>query len=71
MFIDITGLKERNMRTPGVWSCKNNHRYQTQDLWPMRTSEYEGTKAKIPYNFEGVLTDEYGVKAIVLEQFHE
>ena len=69
MFIDITGLREREADKPGVWSCKNRHRYRSQDLWPMRTTEFEGVEAKIPYSFEMILRDEYGDKSLVLEQY--
>ncbi|KAI0872447.1 LicD family-domain-containing protein [Hypoxylon argillaceum] len=70
MFIDITGLRERDPeRSPGVWSCKNNHRYRTAELWPLRRTEFEGTEAWIPYAFDKVLTDEYGPKSLVTEEW--
>lgn len=68
MFIDITGLRERNPDVPGVWSCKNHHRYTGQDLWPMRTTEFEGVRARIPYSFEKILSAEYGPKSLVTEE---
>ncbi|KAI1754713.1 LicD family-domain-containing protein [Xylaria castorea] len=70
MFIDITGLREREPRdSPGVWSCKNNHRYRTAELWPLRRTEFEGAEAWIPYAFDKVLTDEYGTKSLVVEEW--
>ncbi|RAL66510.1 hypothetical protein DID88_006200 [Monilinia fructigena] len=40
LFIDITGLAEVNPSTqPGVWSCKNYHRYRTRDLYPLRETD--------------------------------
>ncbi|KAI0472428.1 LicD family-domain-containing protein [Xylaria cf. heliscus] len=70
MFIDITGLRERDPdNSPGVWSCKNNHRYLTAELWPLRRTEFEGTEAWIPYAFDKVLTDEYGAKCLVTEEW--
>ncbi|KAI1745370.1 LicD family-domain-containing protein [Xylaria scruposa] len=70
MFIDITGLRERDPeRAPGVWSCKNNHRYLTSELWPLRRTEFEGVEAWIPYSFDKVLTDEYGAKSLVVEEW--
>ncbi|KAI0453162.1 LicD family-domain-containing protein [Xylaria acuta] len=70
MFIDITGLRERDPeRSPGVWSCKNNHRYLTAELWPLRRTEFEGAEAWIPYAFDKVLTDEYGAKSLVVEEW--
>ncbi|KAI1825333.1 LicD family-domain-containing protein [Xylaria intraflava] len=70
MFIDITGLRERNVeRFPGIWSCKNNHRYRTAELWPLRRTEFEGVEAWIPYEFDKVLTDEYGTKSLVTTEW--
>ncbi|KAI6780860.1 uncharacterized protein J7T54_007340 [Emericellopsis cladophorae] len=69
MFIDITGLREREQDRPGEWSCKNKHRYRTQDLWPMYVSTFEGVKAKIPYSFQKILSDEYGDKSLVAEEW--
>ncbi|KAI0974971.1 LicD family-domain-containing protein [Xylaria arbuscula] len=70
MFIDITGLRERDVEhSPGVWSCKNNHRYRTTELWPLRRTEFEDVEAWIPYAFDKVLTDEYGPKSLVTEEW--
>ncbi|KAH8899696.1 hypothetical protein GQ53DRAFT_816801 [Thozetella sp. PMI_491] len=67
MYIDITGLAERNPQSqPGVWSCKNYHRYNTRELYPMRETEFEGVTATVPFNFESVLTGEYGSKSLVM-----
>ncbi|CAK7275239.1 mannosyltransferase [Sporothrix epigloea] len=70
MFIDITGLAEREpKRSPGIWSCKNFHRYRTRELYPMRETEFEGVLATIPYSFDKILTDEYGTKSLVSTQW--
>ncbi|KAL6855470.1 mannosyltransferase [Amphichorda felina] len=69
MFIDITGVREREADRPGVWSCKNKHRYDSQDLWPMRMSTFEGVRARIPYSFQRILSDEYGEKSLVAEEW--
>ncbi|TLD24960.1 hypothetical protein PspLS_06205 [Pyricularia sp. CBS 133598] len=70
MFVDITGLAEREPgKSPGIWSCKNYHRYRTRDLYPMRESEFEGVPATIPYSFDRILTEEYGVKSLVTTEF--
>ncbi|SPO03506.1 related to mannosylphosphorylation protein MNN4 [Cephalotrichum gorgonifer] len=69
-FVDITGLAERDPANhPGVWSCKNYHRYKTTDLYPMRVTEYEGVKATIPYAFERILIGEYGTKSLVTTEW--
>jgi len=66
MFVDITGLGERDPeKMPGILSCKNFHRYRVSDLYPMRETEYEGVVALVPYNFDRVLTEEYGTKSLV------
>ncbi|KAJ6439447.1 mannosylphosphate transferase protein [Purpureocillium lavendulum] len=70
MFVDITGVRERAHDQPGYWSCKNYHRYASQDLWPLRRSEFEGVRALVPYSFEQILVDEYGAKSLVTEE-HE
>ncbi|KAK4186068.1 LicD family-domain-containing protein [Podospora australis] len=70
MFVDITGLVERNARlSPGVWSCKNYHRYQTRDIWPLRETTFEGVEARIPYEFEEILIGEYGEKSLVVTEW--
>ncbi|OCL03410.1 hypothetical protein AOQ84DRAFT_381647 [Glonium stellatum] len=70
LYIDITGLSETHPDVaPGVWSCKNYHRYKTSDLYPMRESIYEGVPAKIPYAYDKILTEEYQQKALVLTEY--
>ncbi|KAI0142445.1 LicD family-domain-containing protein [Hypoxylon sp. NC0597] len=66
LFIDITGLAERDPAgSPGVWSCKNAHKYRTAELYPVRHTEFEGVPASVPYAFDKILTDEYGSKSLV------
>ncbi|CAF3468235.1 unnamed protein product [Fusarium graminearum] len=69
MYVDITGLREREVDRPGIWSCKNKHRYKSQDLWPMRITEFEGVKARVPFNFNKILVDEYDTKSLVTESW--
>ncbi|EFX06535.1 mannosylphosphate transferase [Grosmannia clavigera kw1407] len=72
MFVDITSLAERDpRRAPGIWSCKNFHRYRTRELYPLRETEFEGVPASIPYSFDRVLTAEYGQKSLVITQFQK
>jgi hypothetical protein len=71
LFVDITGLSEVNPSTqPGVWSCKNFHRYRTRDIYPLRETEFEGAKALVPYSFDKVLKDEYSSRALT-KTMHE
>ncbi|KAM7208487.1 LicD family domain containing protein [Naviculisporaceae sp. PSN 640] len=70
MFVDITGISEREPESqPGIWSCKNFHRYRTRDLYPMRETEYEGVPATVPYNFDRILKEEYGVASLVTTEW--
>lgn len=69
-YIDITALSEKNPASePGVWSCKNNHKYKTTELYPMRETIYEGVPARIPYSYDSILTEEYSSMALVREEF--
>ncbi|RFU33386.1 hypothetical protein B7463_g2951, partial [Scytalidium lignicola] len=71
LFIDITGLAETNPSgAPGIWSCKNYHRYQTKDLYPLRETIFEGVPALVPYAFDKILTQEYGTRALT-KTLHE
>lgn len=71
LFIDITGLAEVNpSKEPGVWSCKNYHRYDTRDLYPMRETMFEGVLGLVPYEFDKILTKEYKAKALT-STYHE
>ena len=66
LYIDITGLSETQPDLlPGVWSCKNDHHYQTRDLFPLRESTFEGVYALIPYSYEQILVNEYQRSALV------
>ena len=70
LYIDITGLSETHPDVqPGVWSCKNYHRYKVKDLYPMRETLFEGVPALVPYAYDRVLMEEYEEKAWVVTQF--
>ena len=70
LYIDITGLSEIAPEDkPGVWSCKNYHRYETTDLYPMRETMYEGVLAKVPYAYAKILAEEYEEKALVMTDY--
>ena len=71
LYIDITGLTETHPDVqPGIWSCKNYHRYRTGDLYPLRNSMFEGVPAKIPYAYDSILTEEYRAEALVSTDFN-
>ncbi len=70
LYIDITGLSETHPDDqPGVWACKNYHRYHTRDLYPMRETMYEGVIAKVPYAYDRILIQEYEETALVLTDY--
>lgn len=70
LFIDITGLAEtRPAEQPGVWNCKNYHFYRTEELYPLRQTMFEDVPAKVPYNYDKILVDEYQDKALVVTEF--
>lgn len=70
LFIDITGLSETQPEVqPGIWVCKNYHRYNTRDLYPLRETVFEGVPALVPYSFDRILTHEYSGQALT-KTFH-
>ncbi|OAX77794.1 hypothetical protein ACJ72_07903 [Emergomyces africanus] len=72
LYIDITGVSELNPETqPGILQCKNFHKYNATDLYPMRESEYEGVPAKIPYKYNEILIAEYGHSALIVTDFED
>ncbi|KAG5304949.1 mannosylphosphate transferase [Histoplasma capsulatum G186AR] len=72
LYIDITGVSEVNPETePGILQCKNFHKYETSDLYPMRESMYEGVPAKIPYKYHEILIKEYGQSAMVVKEYED
>lgn len=72
LYIDITGLSETRPEThPDVWRCKNEHDYKVTDLFPMRETMFEGVFAKVPYQYDKILMEEYHESALVNTNFNE
>ncbi|KAI5305653.1 hypothetical protein KEM56_003747 [Ascosphaera pollenicola] len=73
LFIDITGVRKdyeaRAKGDSGALMCKDYHRYQEDDLFPLRDSYFEGIPVKIPYAYNKLLIDEYGEKALTETHF--
>jgi hypothetical protein len=44
--------------------------YQTSELYPMRETMFEGVRAKVPYNYDKILVDEYNEKALIDTEFN-
>lgn len=72
LFIDITSVSDIYPDTqPGVLGCKNFHKYNVSDLYPMREGTYEGVPAKIPYRYHDILIKEYGSRALTMQSYEE
>jgi LicD family len=71
LYVDVTALTELNPGTePNVVSCKNFHNYLLDDLYPLRETIFEGTKAKIPFNYKTILADEYSQRSLVQANYN-
>jgi hypothetical protein len=44
--------------------CKDGHRYNYEDIFPLQATEFEGVAAKVPSSSASVLTKEYGVGSL-------
>lgn len=72
LYIDITGLSQLELDThPDIWQCKNFHKYRLRDLYPLRTTSFEGVQAKVPFGYDLVLMEEYTEKALINHKFHK
>lgn len=69
LFLDITGLTGNDPNDADVIECKNEHRYSTSDIFPLRDSIFEGVSAKIPYAYTQILADEYSIESLSQTEF--
>lgn len=70
LYIDITGLSEvDSINSPGILSCKNNHSYPRENIFPLQQHTFEGVPASVPRAYEQILIKEYGEKALVTTDF--
>lgn len=70
LFIDITVLAETHPdKQPGVWACKNYHRYHHSQIWPLGNDTFEGVPALIPRKPDVILRDEYGSDSLLVEEW--
>ncbi|KAF2755074.1 hypothetical protein EJ05DRAFT_121266 [Pseudovirgaria hyperparasitica] len=68
LFIDITTLRrdrdaEKKGETGKLYS-KDRQRFDADDIYPLRQSEFEGKPVKIPYAYTRLLEQEYSPKAL-------
>lgn len=71
LFLDITGLAANDPRNTDIIECKNEHRYNSSDIFPLRESVFEGVSAKVPYAYAHVLAEEYSNQALTQTNFHD
>ncbi|GAB7336299.1 hypothetical protein MBLNU13_g09045t1 [Cladosporium sp. NU13] len=68
LYVDITVLHRDNraaaQSNKRVMMCKDGHRYNYEDIFPLQTTEFEGIAAKVPSSSASVLTKEYGVGSL-------
>lgn len=64
--VDLNSLHEKlDQRKKELWTnkeifnCKNNHFYELNELSPLKMTLFEGIKAYVPQNYEGILKREY------------
>ncbi|OJJ47703.1 hypothetical protein ASPZODRAFT_131258 [Penicilliopsis zonata CBS 506.65] len=73
LFIDITAVRKdddrRRAGRKGAMMCKDKHRYEENDIWPLRESLFEGVSVKIPYEYTKLLQEEYGSKSMTQTSF--
>ncbi|KAJ4299724.1 mannosyltransferase [Kalmusia sp. IMI 367209] len=66
LYIDITSVRrDASHPVPGYLYCKDKHHYLMRQIFPLRTSVFEGVPAKIPYAYQELLAEEYGAKSLV------
>lgn len=66
LYIDITSVRwNQSSPMPGTLYCKDRHHYLSRQIFPLRTSVFEGVPAKIPYAYQELLAEEYGAKSLV------
>ncbi|KAF9883142.1 hypothetical protein FE257_004062 [Aspergillus nanangensis] len=73
LFIDITAVRKddekREHGQPGALMCKDGHRFDELDIFPLRNSHFEDFPVKVPYEYTKLLQEEYGSTAITATSF--
>ncbi|KAE8154422.1 LicD family-domain-containing protein [Aspergillus avenaceus] len=70
LYIDITGVSKIHPEKPDVWEDKHKHTYRTGELYPLRKTTFEGVAAKVPFQYEAILIQEYGKNSLTTTHFH-
>jgi hypothetical protein len=84
LYIDITALHvnrtqaTRNITQAsslpsqtGLLYCKDNHHYNTTQIFPLRQTTFEGVPVKVPYAYQDLLVSEYGEKSLIDTVYHD
>lgn len=71
LYIDITGLSNLDPKQPDTWQCKNNHKYEMTDIYPLRKTTFENVVARVPFHYDSVLVEEYNQKALISTHYHK
>ncbi|EAW08345.1 putative mannosylphosphorylation protein (Mnn4) [Aspergillus clavatus NRRL 1] len=73
LFIDITAVRKddeaREKGQPGALMCKDLHRFDESEIFPLRNSYFENVPVKIPYKYSELLQEEYSAKALTTVDF--
>ncbi|KAE8385363.1 LicD family-domain-containing protein [Aspergillus alliaceus] len=70
LYIDITGLSKIDPDKPNLWLDKHEHKYRTEDIYPLRKTIFEGVAAKVPFDYDTILIEEYGKNSLTNTHFH-
>ena len=75
LFIDVSTVRPNHTaRAEGVEGslmCKDKHHYLERDIFPLRDGFFEGFHVKIPFDYEWLLVEEYGRKALTLTSYEQ
>ncbi|GKZ65317.1 hypothetical protein AnigIFM60653_005507 [Aspergillus niger] len=74
LFIDITAVRKDDERRekdrePGALMCKDGHRFDETEIFPLRNSYFEDVPVKIPFEYVRLLKKEYGSKSMTASVF--
>jgi hypothetical protein len=84
LYIDITALRVNRTQATGnarrfsglpsqpvPLYCKDNHHYNTTQIFPLRQTTFEGVPVKVPYAYQELLVSEYGEKSLIDTVYHD
>jgi hypothetical protein len=69
LYVDMTTLRwdeqgEMEGRESAMM-CKDGHRYEHKDIFPLQDTSFEGMPARVPFAHANVLVKEYGASSLV------